>query len=154
MKYISLDISTLNNIDSTTDLISVAMLFCDTDNEKKEYLEFSVIHDEYLVKHSEMQKATKELQNILKTERISCYFENLVSYIDLHLNENGIPQSDEISIITNNIDSRIKILGDLFCNYKIDLFSIPRKNINDDLSHVQICELQRDYFEKIYQISK
>lgn len=154
MKYISLDISTINGLDQIQDLVTVAMMFCDTDNDQTEYIEFNVRHDQYLVKDSAIEKAAQTFNNILKSEQISCYFENLVAYTHLHLEDRGISDEDQITVVTNNLLERFGILKDLFVNQKIELFNVPGNNIESGLSHLKVCSVQREYFEKVYDFSK
>jgi hypothetical protein len=119
-----------------------------------EYLEFNIIHDDYLIKHSGIDEATKILRELISSERISCYLDNLVSYVSMHLMEHLSLENGQIHIITNNCVNRINILNCLFNDYEIEVFNIPNYLVDSNGSHREICERQSVYFKKFHDISK
>jgi hypothetical protein len=152
MKYISLDLSVVNEQDDISSLTSMAMLFCDTESKKEELLEFNVIHDSYLVNHGNMERASSSFLSILKKERAACYSENLQNYISRKLFEFGSSEGDKILIVTNDLAKRVNILKRTFDLYDLELFNIPNFTSEKDDSYTDICNLQSEYFEK-YQNS-
>jgi hypothetical protein len=153
MRYISLDLTTLNDLDSIESVTSMAIMFCDTGSEETKFLEFNVLQKEYVVKHEQIEKASGEFQKMVKSERVSCYYENLIPYIWLHFSGNGHDDADDLLIVTNNVLERINIIKSVFGSYNFDLFNVPKFSIKES-SYSDICNLQREYFEKYHQISK
>ena len=68
MRYISLDLTTVNDVDSIESVTSMAIMFCDTDSEETKFLEFNVLQKEYVVKHEQIEKASSEFLKIVKEE--------------------------------------------------------------------------------------
>lgn len=154
MKYISLDLSVINNQDDISSLTSMSMLFCDTESEKTEFSEFNIIHDSYLVNHDDMEKASNSFSSILKRERVACYSENLSNYILRKVENNGSSEGDKILIVTNNLVGRMDILKEVFKLYDLELFNVPNFTPEKNASYADICSLQREYFEKFQNILK
>jgi hypothetical protein len=154
MKYISIDITSLNNIDDISDVISMGIMFGDTDFSDIEYLEFNIVHNDYLLKHSEIMSGTEKLRDLIDSERIACYFENLISYICLHLSDLSISEGDKIQIVTSKYMNKTNILRSVFINYDLDLFNIPTFVGHMGNTHREICENQGKYFEKFCRISR
>jgi hypothetical protein len=153
MRYISLDLTTVNDVDSIESVTSMAIMFCDTDSEETKFLEFNVLQKEYVVKHEQIEKASSEFLKIVKEERVSCYYENLIPYIWLHFSANGHEDGDDLMIVTNGLSGKINIIKSLFGAYNFDLFNIPKFSIKES-NHSDACDFQRVYFEKYHQISK
>ena len=153
MKYLSLDLCVINDLDDIKSLTSMAIMFCDTESEKTEFVEFNVLQDEYVVSHEEIGKASESFLSILKKERISCYSENLIHYLSRHLSANGSPEGDRILIVTNHAMERIEIMKEAFSLYEIEVFNIPNFTRNDN-KYIDICSLQREYFEKFQKSLK
>jgi len=154
MKYVSINITSLNNIDSVSDVISMGIMFGDTDSSNSEYLEFNIIHEDYFLKHSEIEGSIEKLRDLISSERISCYFENLISYLEMHLFDRSILTGDKIQVVTSRCENKMDILRSVFVNYDLEIFNIPSCVGHIGSTTREMCENQGKYFEKFYRISR
>ena len=78
MRFICVDITTLNSNKSLDSVSSIGLLIGDTDNEDTEFTELSIIQPLYTVEPFMIETAISEFSNILDADAEKYYIERPV----------------------------------------------------------------------------
>ena len=113
MKFICVDITTLNSNKSLDAVSSIGLLIGDTDTEDTEFTELSIIQPFYTVDPFMIETAISEFSDILDEETEKYYVENLSPRIYQYLRDNDVSYSEELMIVTSNIKNRLNMLDNL-----------------------------------------
>jgi hypothetical protein len=147
MKFICVDITTLNSNKSLDAVSSIGLLIGDTDTEDTEFTELSIIQPFYTVDPFMIETAISEFSDILDEETEKYYIENLSPRIYQYLRDNDVSYSEELMIVTSNIKNRLNMLDNLFGKYNVDYVNlrVDRSGKKSDICNRQ-AELFREFF--------
>ena len=146
MRFICVDITTLNSNKSLDSVSSIGLLIGDTDNEDTEFTELSIIQPLYTVEPFMIETAISEFSDILNENTEKYYIDNLSPRIYQYLGDNEVSYSEELMIVTSNIKDRLNILDKLFGKYNVDYVNlrVDRSGRKSDICNRQ-AELFREF---------
>ena len=149
MKFICVDITTLNPNKSLDSISSIGLLIGDTDTGDTEFTELSIIQPFYIVEPSMIETAISEFSDILAEDTEKYYIENLSPKIYQYLRDNNISYSEELMVVTSNIKNRLNMLDKLFGKYNVDYINlrVDRSGRKSD-----ICNRQAELFREFFRI--
>jgi hypothetical protein len=147
MKFICVDITTLNSNKSLDAVSSIGLLIGDTDTEDTEFTELSIIQPFYTVDPFMLKTAISEFSDILDEDTEKYYIENLSPRIYQYLGDNGVSYSEEFMVVTSNIKNSLNMLDKLFGKYNVDYVNlrVDRSGRKSDICNRQ-AELFREFF--------
>lgn len=149
MKFICVDITTLNKSKSLNSVSSVGILIGDTNTDETEFTELSIIQPLYKVDPFMIETAISEFSNILGADTEKYHIDNLMPRIYQYLGDNDISYSDEVMVVTNDIGNTFTILDRLFEKYNVGYTNLPT---NHSGIKSEVCNRQAELFREYFRI--
>lgn len=149
MKFICVDITTLNKNRSLNSVSSVGILIGDTDTDKTEFTELSIIQPLYKVDPFMIETAISEFSSILDSGTEKYHIENLMPRIYQCLRDNDISYSEKVMIVTNDIGNTFSILDELFGKYNVGYTNLP---VNHSDVKLETCKRQAELFREFFRL--